>query len=190
MNMFSDKFRSLVVMGCLAAVLPLTGCVSKDMSDLEVKVDEIMARPGGRIEPLPEIKPYEAYAYKSGQEGGKDPFEPFFDVPEPEVDEGLAGDGLTPEMEREIMNRNREELEQFELDSLRMVGTLEDQEDNWGIVMAPDGVVHRVKVGNYLGANIGKITNIYEDKIELREIVQNSFGRWEEREAALALVEE
>ncbi len=190
MTTLSKTFRPLIVLSCIATMLPLSGCVSRDMSDLEAKVSEILARPGGRIEPLPEIKPYEAYAYRSGVEGGKDPFEPFFDLPEPEVDEGVVGDGLTPEMEREIVNRNREELEQFELDSLRMVGTLEDTESNWGIVLAPDGVVHRVKVGNYMGSNIGKITNIYEDKIQLREIVQNSFGRWEEREAALALIEE
>lgn len=190
MNKLSDIINPIVLFTGLLLLLPMTGCVSRDKSDLQAKIDEIMARPGGRIEPLPEIKPYEAYAYKSGQENAEDPFKPFFDVPKPEVDDSIVGDGLTPEMEREIMSRNREELEQFELDSLRMVGTLEDTEDNWGVVLAPDGVVHRVKVGNYLGANIGKITNIFEDRIELREIVQNSLGRWEEREAALALIEE
>ena len=69
------------------------------------------------------------------------------------------------------------------------VGTLQDSDENWGIVQAPGGVVHRVKVGNYMGRNIGKIVNIFEDRIELREIVQDSQGRWEERQAAIALVE-
>ena len=190
MKYYFTHSKKLALLVSFTVLLPLTGCVSRDMSDLQAKVDEIMARKGGRIEPLPEIKPYEAYTYESGVLGKKDPFEPFFETPEPQAEEGLAGDGLTPEMEREIVNRNREELEEFELDSLRMVGTLEDTENNWGIVLAPDGVVHRVKVGNYMGTNIGKITNIFEDRIELREIVQDSFGRWEEREAALALVEE
>ena len=167
----------------------MSGCVSRDISDLEITVSDIMARPGGRIEPLPEIKPYEAYAYISGKAEGRDPFELFYEINKPDLSEESVDDGLTEEMEREIRNRNREELEQFELDSLRMVGTLDNSDNNWGIVLAPDGVVHRVSVGNYMGLNIGKIINIYEDRIELREIVRDSTGRWEEREAALALIE-
>lgn len=169
----------------------LSACVSTDISDLQNKVEEIMARPGGRIEPLPEIKPYEAYAYKSGLENARNPFKLFYVLSKPEIiDESIVDDGLTEEMEREIKNRNREELERFELDSLRMVGTIDNESNNWAIVLDPDGVVHRVSVGNYIGTNIGKIINIYEDRIDLREIVQDGNGRWEEREAALALLEE
>ena len=175
---------------CLSAIASLTGCVSRDISDLENQVSEIIARPGGRIEPLPEIKPYEAYAYQSGNLGARNPFKLFYVIEKPEIEEGTVDTGLTEEMEREIRNRNREELEQFELDSLRMVGTLDNENNHWGIVLDPDGIVHRVKIGNYIGLNIGKITNIYEDRIELREIVQDSSGKWEERPAALALVEE
>jgi type IV pilus assembly protein PilP len=174
----------------LSAIATLSACVSKDISNLENEVSEIMARPGGRIEPLPEIKPYEAYAYQAGIADSRNPFKLFYVIAKPEIEEGSVDDGLTEEMEREIRNRNREELEKFELDSLRMVGTLENENNNWGIVLDPDGVVHRVSVGNYLGVNIGKIINVYEDRIELREIVQDSGGRWEEREAALALIEE
>ena len=90
----------------------------------------------------------------------------------------------------EIKNRNREELEQFELDSLRMVGTMENADENWAIINDPDNTVHRVKVGNYMGRNIGKIMNIFEDRVELREIIQDSNGRWDERQAAIVLVEE
>ena len=143
-----------------------------------------------RFEPLPEIKPYEAYAYQSSV-GARNPFKLFYIIKPVEIDdEALVDDGLTEEMEREIRNRNREELEQFELDSLRMVGTIDDENNNWGIILDPNGIVHRVKVGNYVGLNIGKIINIYEDRVELREIVQDSDGRWEEREAGLALLEE
>jgi len=149
-----------------------------------------MARPGGRIEPLPEIKPYEAYSYEAGKLESRNPFKLFYVIDKPEIEEGSVDDGLTEEMERELRNRNREELEQFELDSLRMVGTLDNETNNWAIVLDPNGVVHRVSVGNYIGINVGKIINIYEDRIDLREIVQDSNGRWEEREAALALIEE
>jgi type IV pilus assembly protein PilP len=175
----------------LLVLVSLSACVSRDISDLESKVDNIMARPGGLIEPLPEIKPYEAYAYKASNEGGRNPFKLFYIVKAPSLDdEKVIDDGLTEEMAREIRNRNREELEQFELDSLRMVGTIDNENENWGIILDPNGIVHRIKVGNYIGLNIGKIINIYEDRVELREIVQDSEGRWEEREAALALLEE
>ncbi len=174
----------------LVLIFLFSGCVTSDMTDLEKEVEQIMARPGGRIPPLPAIKPYEAYAYQSGKEDARDPFQLFYEkkiVDQGQPDEDL---GLTEAMEREIKYRNREELEAYELDSLRMVGTLENSEDLWGIIRDPDGTVHRVKVGNYLGRNIGKILNIYEDRIELREIIKNNDGRWEERPAAIALVEE
>lgn len=172
----------------VAAALLLGGCVSKDMSDLQQWVQEVLKRPGGHIAPLPEIKPYEAYAYQAAAAGKRDPFEPFYQVRKEEKQE-VAGSGLTKEMEREIKNRNREELEQYELDSLKMVGTMSNGEQKWGLIKDPQGVVHRVQVGNYMGRNIGKITNIFDDKIELREIVQDSQGHWQERPAAIALAE-
>jgi type IV pilus assembly protein PilP len=173
----------------LGTVAGLTGCVSYDKSDLDQWMAEMLARPGGRIEPLPEIKPYEAYVYKSAEEGRVDPFQLFYQQ-RPAQTEEVVDTGLTREMEMEIRNRNREELEQYELDSLQMVGTMEDDNEHWGIIVDPDGIVHRVNVGNYMGRNIGKIVNIFEDKIELREIIRNSQGRWEERQAALALIEQ
>jgi type IV pilus assembly protein PilP len=191
MKLYIQINRFIQAVICLLAVSFLSGCVSRDISSLEDQVAEIMARPGGRIEPLPEIKPYEAYAYQSGNEDARNPFKLFYVISKPEItDDAIVDDGLTEEMEREIRNRNREELEQFELDSLRMVGTIDNQSNNWAIVLDPNGVVHRVRVGNYIGANIGKVINIYEDRVELREIVQDSGGRWEERESALALIEE
>lgn len=179
-----------VKLGLVAAAssLLLTGCVSRDMSDLEQYAQDVLARPGGRIEPLPEIKPYEAYAYQSADEDKRSPFKLFYEK-EPEKVADQEDVGLSEEMAREIHHRNREELEQFELDSLNMVGTLEDGQDKWAIIRDPDGVVHRVTVGNYMGRNIGKITNIYEDRVELREIVKDSQGRWQEREAAIGLSE-
>jgi len=170
-------------------VLLVAGCVSSDMSDLHMQVEEILARPGGRLEPLPEIKPYEAYAYKSAQVGERDPFQLFYKKIQEEVVDAKDS-GLTEAMEREIKFRNREELETYELDSLRMVGTLEDQDAQWAIIRDPQGTIHRVRVGNYMGRNIGKILNIHEDKVELREIIKNIDGRWQEREAALALAGE
>lgn len=174
----------------LIVSVAVSGCVSSDKSDLERWVKDTLATPGGRIEPLPEFKPYEAYTYTCAEKGCRDPFDSFYQqrvAEEKNVDENA---GLTAEMEREIRNRNREELEQYELDSLKMVGTLENEANLWGIIQDPDGNVTRVRVGNYMGRNIGKIVNIFEDRIELREIIQNNQGRWEERQQSIALVEQ
>ena len=177
------------IFGTLAVLVSISGCGTSDMSDLMTWKDGVLARPGGRIEPLPEIRPYEAYAYKAAAQGLRDPFRAFYrqrEETETKVDQNA---GLTAEMERELRNRNREELEKYELDSLQMVGTMNNEGNSWGIIKDPDGNVTRVRVGNYIGRNIGKIVNIYEDRIELREIVQNNQGRWEERQAAIALIE-
>ena len=185
-----SKFISLSFL--LLFMLGIGGCVSSNMSDLEKQVAQIMARPGGKLEPLPEIKPYEAYVYESGKSGAQNPFKRFYIQEQSiaiEESKGPVDDGLTEEMRNEIQNRNREELEKFELDSLKMVGTLQNNDNHWGIVIDPGGIVHRVKTGNYVGLNIGKITSIEEEKIEVREIVKNNNGRYEERNAQLPLVE-
>lgn len=177
---------------CLALVMVFnSGCdaLLDDRGELEKQVQNILNRPPEHIAPLPEIKPYVAYAYKAGKASGRDPFKLFYEKTAEELATGTKDVGLTDEMKKEIENRNREELESFELDSLRMVGTIEDQNAQWGVVHAPAGTVHRVKVGNYMGRNIGKILVISEDRIELREIVKNPDGRWEERQAAVALAE-
>jgi len=187
------KFASTRLLGiaaCACVTLTLSGCVNRDMSDLENYASDVLSRPGGRIEPLPPIKPYERYLYASGGEGLRDPFRSFF-RPEPkeqEIDTG--GDPNQQRFATEILTHNREELEQLELDSLRMVGILENNNELWGIIRDPGGTVHRVQVGNYMGANYGKILNIQEDRIELREIVKDSQGLWEERQATLALSED
>ena len=183
MRIFQTAFRSIL---CIFFMLLMTGCVLNDISDLEQYVEDILARSGGRIEPIPEIKPYEVYTYESAAQNTRDPFQLFYQEAPKDIAD-TKDPGLTEEMENEIRNRSREELEQFELDSLRMVGTLEDGNEQWGIIKDPSGTVHRVRVGNYIGKNIGKILNIFEDKIDLREIIKNSQGRWEERQAAIAL---
>ena len=176
----------------LLAILGVAGCVSGDMSDLEKQVSKIMSKPGGRLEPLPEIKPYEAYVYESGKLGAHNPFKRFYVVEQSlaiEKSEGPVDDGLTEEMRNEIQNRNREELERFELDSIKMVGTLQNEDNHWGILLDPGGIVHRVKTGNYIGLNIGKITSIEEEQIEVREIIKDNSGRYGERKALLPLTE-
>jgi len=186
----SNRYIRLTIV--VLAILGIAGCVSGDMSNLEKQVSMIMSKPGGRLEPLPEIKPYEAYVYESGKSMARNPFKRFYVVEQSlaiEESEGPVDDGLTEEMRSEIQNRNREELEGFELDSIKMVGTLQNEDNNWGIVIDPGGIVHRVKTGNYIGLNIGKITSVQEEQIEVREIMKDNSGRYEERKALLPLTE-
>lgn len=163
------------------------------MSDLEQEVQGILATPPRTtIEPLPEVKVPETYAYQAAEAGRRDPFESFIRAAAAQAAGAIAAkDPKTEELRKEIeLHGNPEELENYELDSLRMVGTLEDTEELWGIILDRSGTVHRVKVGNYLGKNFGKIVSISEEKVELREIISTSDGGLEERSATLALTEQ
>lgn len=178
--------RSARFIGTLAIVMSVgatSGCVDRNLSDLEIYAQEVMSRKGSRIDELPPIEPYEVYIYSSAE--AIDPFEPFYKEQAQQqataADQG--GSGTRPNFDR-----NAEELEGFALDSLRMMGTLELDNELWGIVRSPDGTIHRVQVGNYIGRNHGKIVGISEESIDLNEIIQDGQGRWQERSAALALI--
>lgn len=175
----------------LSAILVLPGCVSRDKSDLESYVAEVLQRPGGQIEPLPPIRPYERYLYRAAEAGKRDPFVGFQGaVAAAKVEVSREQDAEQQRYTDEILSHNREELENFELDSLRMIGTLQDVDQMWAIIRDTQGTVHRVQIGNYLGRNYGKIIEIQEDRLELREVVRDTNGRWEERPATLALNED
>ncbi|MFK8067376.1 MAG: pilus assembly protein PilP [Gammaproteobacteria bacterium] len=173
--------RCLAIIG--SSVL-LGGCISDDMASLQAYIDEVKSRKGGYIEPLPEIKPAERYLYQSMEK--RDPFSSRY-KDEEETESVVINSEQQRRLHREIRERNKEELEQFELDSLRLVGTLEQSSGLWGIVKDPDGTIYRVKEGNYLGRNYGKILSVSEEKIELREIIKDLQGAWEERQASIAL---
>jgi len=168
----------------------LCGCVSKDMSDLDNYASEVLARKGGEIEPLPPIKPYERYLYRAAELGMRDPFKSFIEEERKVEQVEQITDARQLEYANEVMTHNREELENHEIDALRMVGVLENDDNLWGIVRDPQGTVHRIRVGNYVGRNYGKVINIQEDRIDVREITKDAEGRYEERGATLALSEE
>lgn len=184
--------RAAFAAGVAGATVLLAGCAPGSMNDLEQYIAEVLARPAQTaVEPLPEIRVPESYAYQAALANAPDPFESFLDRRAREQ-EGVGGpdDPTTVALRKEIAGRNPEELEQFELDGLRMVGTLEDNRELWGVILDKDGTVHRVKVGNYMGKNYGKIMSISEEKIDLREIVTTTDGGLEERPASVALSEQ
>lgn len=173
-------------MALSSTVLLLSACDGASHSDLRQFVDQTQqqAQKGSRIEPLPDIKPYETYLYKVASK--RDPFTPSHAADTVQTDEST--DGIRPDP-----NRRREALESYPLDSLRMVGTMQQEERTWAVVQVindPDGGIHRISVGNYMGQNHGRVVEINEEQIELIEIVPNGLGGWRERELSVALSEE
>jgi len=169
----SRTFR-IVLMACVAAS-GLVAC-GGDMDDLDQYINEVKAKPGGRIEPLPEITPYTVFMYVADAEGVRSPFMP--DTPQA----SSASGGTRPDRDR-----SREYLESFPLDTLSMVGTLDMGGTSYGLVQASDGLIHRVTPGNYMGQNDGRITEISESEIKLVEIISDGIGGYIERDAAVSL---
>ena len=171
--MAHSRTRRTALVACTLALL--AGCGS-DLDELQSQVDEIKSAPGTGIEPLPEVKPYETFDYAAIDQ--RSPFEP-----------GMSAAANAPNAIRPDQNRPREFLEQFSLDTLRMVGTVKLQSRLFGLVQTKDGLVHRVLPGNHLGQADGRVTGIDESKISLIEIVPDGMGGFIERPAALALSE-
>jgi type IV pilus assembly protein PilP len=147
------------------------------MDELDSHINTIKARPGGRIDPLPEITPYETFTYVADAEGIRSPF-----VPDTAQAALSADTGTRPDPDR-----SREYLEGFPLDTLSMVGTLDIGDNNYGLVQTADGLIHRVVPGNYMGQNDGRITGVSVSEISLVEIISDGIGGYIERDAAIGL---
>jgi type IV pilus assembly protein PilP len=161
------------VIGVVLAGLVAAGC-SGGQSDLQNWIAATKKKPGGRIQALPEVKPYESFVYSAGNM--RSPFQP----------QGAGGGQANL---RPSSRRNREFLENFSLDTLKMVGTFKVGSSFYGLVQSKDGLVHKVQPGNYLGQNDGKVTEITGGKISLVEIVPDGLGGYIERPASLALTD-
>jgi type IV pilus assembly protein PilP len=166
-----NRFSKPTILMLLCA--GIGGC-GGNLDDLVVYVDEVKARPGGRIEPLPQIKPYDVFTYSVGS--SRSPF--VHDRPKA----AARTTGPRPEM-----NRNKEYLEQFPLDTLAMVGTLEQSGSTFGLLQANDGLIHRVSAGQYVGQNDGRIVEISGAEIRVEELVPDGIGGFFKRSAAIGL---
>ena len=171
-----SKLHRLIACAALAygLVTGLAACSSAD-DELDRFIEDTKKQPGGRVQPLPEVKPYETFVYADMDK--RSPFLP-----------SVAGSGATGGL-RPDSKRNREFLEQFSLDTLKMVGTLHLGNTTYGLVQSKDKLVHRVVVGNYIGQADGHITDITPSKITLTEIVPDGLGGYIERQAALGLTD-
>jgi len=163
-------------------ILGLTGCADNEVSDLLQYIETVKSEPKGSIPALPEIKVAEPFIFNP--EDLRDPFR-LVEKRNPEETMSVAsGSGIVPDT-----TRRQEELEEYPLDTLEMVGTLTMGDGLWGLIKASDGTIHRVQKGNYMGRNYGEIIRILGDRVELMEIIPDEPGAWREQQAALQLAE-
>jgi len=168
-----------ILLSACVPVFILTGCSKADFSDLDAFMEEKRSRPGGIIAPIPTFKAYEAFAYSATTL--RSPFDRPIEVRE--IAQLQAVSAIKPDE-----NRAKEFLEQFTFDSLQMVGTLERDETNWTLIKDPDGGVHRVRVGNFLGRHHGKIVDMTDTDVGVVEIVSDGTADgWVERPRTIKL---
>lgn len=174
--------KLLTVFLSVFGILSLVGCASDgEFADLRAQMEEIKKRPKGRIEPPPEFKTYKTFSYSAA--ALRSPFSP------PVAVETLAIPSKRTNVKPDF-NRPKEPLEEFGIDSLQMVGTLTRPEGAlFALVKDPDGGLHRVKAGNYMGRNHGKIISVEPVKIDVIEIVSDGQEGWIERPRTIVLNE-
>lgn len=165
------------------AVIGLSGCVGDtQFTDLRAQMEEIKKRPKGNIEPPPEFKAYTSFAYSAA--ALRSPFSPPMDV------ELIEATGQKAAVKPDL-DRPKEALEEFGIDSLSMVGTLNKPGNVlFALVQDTNGGLHRVAVGNYMGRNHGKVFNVTPQKVDVIEIVSDGLDGWIERPRTIALREQ
>lgn len=175
MTMWRSYFR-FYALAALAATL--AACGGGDYPDLDKYMADVKARPAGHIQPIPAFTAYKSFTYSAS--GLRNPFQQPVEVKEITRLQKLVK--VKPDL-----SRPKEFLEQFNIDALVMVGTVQMDGTLWGLVQDSDSSVHRVKVGNYMGKNHGHVVELTENYISVIEIVSNGPDEWVERPHRLAL---
>lgn len=161
----------------LASIL-LTGCGGEEFQDLRDFVRDSGKDMRGKIPPPPEVKLYEPFVYDN-EANLPDPFKPR----KPDLRSGRGG------LNQPDLERPKEALEEFPLENLKMVGYLFRNNIGYAVIRAPDGKLHRIKAGNYIGLNFGLIKEVTDTEVIVKEVVQDSAGDWSERVSSLQLLE-
>ena len=175
----STRAKLAAIVGAIGL---LAGCGGEEHSDLKAELDGLTKDLRGKVDPLPQVRPYEPVPYTA--EGQIDPFRP----ERIEVAAARGAPGASASLVEEQKKRPPEPLEAFPLESIQMLGTITQANETFALVKAGPNL-YRVKKGNYMGQNFGVITAIDESQISLKELVQDSTGDWVERMTALQLVE-
>lgn len=161
-------------------VLGLVACSSGQHSDLYEYMDEVRKRPRGDIEPLPVFRAYQNFNYSAV--AMRSPFDAPIIIGEKQ--QAIGKSTIKPDD-----NRRKEYLENYNFAALSLVGSLSRDDQQWALIDDGEGGIHRVKVGNYLGKNHGRIVNLTPIKLDIIEIVPDGKGGWLERPRSLALKE-
>lgn len=159
----------------------LSGC-GREMRDLEDYAEEVKSREPPGIDPIPEVKPYQSFKYEANNE--RNPFDSSIFQAKIMQNISKRNSTISPDP-----NRTPEFLENFPLDTLRMVGTIEQRGILWALVQTPEKTIQRISNGNYLGQNNGKVLNVSDAGISLEEIIPDGFGGWRKRDGSIALSE-
>jgi len=169
----------------LIPIIGLTSMLSAcggDMSDLDDFIAETKKAHHGKVDPLPDFPPYQTFTYE--YEDIRDPFRPQTDINIP-IAAAAVYTGPRPEA-----SRRREPLEGYPVDSLKMVGLLQQKTQVWGLVRDSDGTIHRVQPGNYAGQNHGRIIKVSENSIDIVELVPDGLSGWVNRNAQLVMAQD
>ncbi len=152
----------------------LAGCGGESHQDLRAWMAEQGKGARGKLEPLPQMRPYEPFAYNA------------FDLPDPfkprKIEPTKGGSKLAPDL-----MRRKEPLEAYPIESLNMVGTLARDKNVYALVRTPEKDLYQVRAGNYLGQNFGVITGVTDNEVRVKELVQDGAGDWTERSSTLQL---
>ena len=158
------------------SLLSISAC-SQDVSDLQTFIAQTKSAHVGSVKAIPQFKPYESFSYSAAEL--RDPFVANVDL---DNDETTKSSLLNPDS-----SRPKQPLEVFPLDTLSMVGILEQNEQLWGLIKDPQNTVHRVQVGNYMGQSEGRIIEISDSAIYLVEIIPDGIGGYIEKDASIAI---
>lgn len=159
----------------------LSACSGQsNISDLEEFVAKTTNAPKGRVQPLPEFKPYSAFVYSAS--AMRSPFE------SPVAYDELSG-STDNSVEAPDDGRAKQVLEYYQLSELSLVGTLAKETDGElkALIKTNSGNVHVIEQGAYMGKNHGKIIRISESKLEIVEVVPSGSGGWISRPQTLSL---
>jgi type IV pilus assembly protein PilP len=174
-----------IAIRCLLAtciVATLTACSSDEINDLRQYVKDVKAQQKGSIPPLPKPEDFETVAYDDTLLRN-----PFLPTSTNKVSESRNGESQS--LVQPDRHREKDILEQYALGSLKMVGSLEKDGKLWALIKTSDGTVHRTTAGRHIGQDNGKIIQITENQIDLREIVPDGLGGWIERRSTLTVSE-
>ncbi|HEX7636490.1 MAG TPA: pilus assembly protein PilP [Noviherbaspirillum sp.] len=168
-------------LAAVAVSLLLGGCGDGGLQELKQWMEEVRRQTPVSVQKLSEPKKFIPFAY--GGKNEPDPYSPAkLSIAFAKAQAGTGG-GSKPDLER-----RKEPLENYPLDSIKMVGTLQKPGLSYALLQV-DKAIFQVKVGNYIGQNFGMVTRITDTEVELKEIVRDAAGEWVERPAKLELQE-